>query len=57
MRAWKSSMLSKTTARPRWRSRSGEAAAGLITAPAGARLPRSTAMPALGLQRIAAGAG
>ena len=45
MRAWKSSMLSKTTARPRCRSRCGDAAAGLISAPSGARLPRSTAMP------------
>ena len=42
-----SSMLSKTTARPRCRSSSGDAAAGLITAPDGARFPRSTAIPAL----------
>ena len=45
MRAWKSSMLSKTTARPRCRSRCGDAAAGLISAPSGARLPRRTAIP------------
>ncbi len=54
MRALKSSMLSKTTARPRCFSRRGVAAEGLITAPVGARLPRSTAMPAcsrMGLAR------
>jgi hypothetical protein len=45
MRVWKSSMLSKTRARPRCCMRCGEAAAGLMMAPAGARLPRSTAMP------------
>ena len=45
MRAWKSSILSKTIARPRCCSRCGEAAAGLMMAPSGARLPRSTAMP------------
>lgn len=36
---------SKATARPRWRSRRGEAAAGFTIAPSGARLPRRTAMP------------
>ena len=45
MRVWKSSMLSKTRARPRCRIRCGEAAAGLMMASARARLPRSTAMP------------
>ena len=35
MRAWKSSTLSNTTARPRCRSRCGDAAAGLMTAPSG----------------------
>ena len=43
-------MLSNTTARPRCFSRRGLAAEGLITAPSGARLPRSTAIPALRLE-------
>ena len=49
MRAWKSSMSSNTTARPVCTISAGVAALGLITAPRGARLPRSTAMPALSL--------
>ena len=52
MRAWKSSMSSNTTARPRCCIRCGDAADGLITAPSGARLPRSTAMPAVWLERL-----
>ena len=38
-------MSSNTTARPRCRSSCGDAAEGFSTAPSGARLPRSTAMP------------
>ena len=49
MRAWKSSMSSNTTARPRCTISAGVAALGLMIAPRGARLPRSTAMPALSL--------
>jgi len=48
MRARKSSMVSKTTALPRWLHSSGLAALGFITAPPGARLPRSTQMPLSG---------
>jgi hypothetical protein len=33
----------------------GVAALGLMTAPRGARLPRSTAMPALSLKGVASG--
>ena len=47
---------SNTTARPRCCSRCGEAAAGLMIAPSGARLPRSTAMPA-SAQRLGARRG
>ena len=55
MRACRSSMLSKTTARPRCCSRCGDAAAGLMMAPRGARLPRSTAMPAAGISGASRG--
>ena len=48
-------MSSNTTARPRCFSSSGVAADGLITAPSGARLPRSTAMPPCGLNGFASG--
>jgi hypothetical protein len=44
-----SSLSSNTTARPVCLSSAGVAADGLITAPSGLRLPRSTAMPAWGL--------
>ena len=37
MRAWKSSIESNTIAGPRWRSSSGDAAAGLTIAPSGGR--------------------
>ena len=50
IRAWKSSMFSNTTARPVCTINSGEAALGLMTAPRSAKLPRSTAMPALSLK-------
>ena len=46
MRVCRSSIDSNTTARPVCCSSSGDAADGLMTAPSGARLPRSTAMPA-----------
>src|SRR5216683_2146850 len=46
MRRWKSSMFSNTTARARWCMSLGVAAEGLMMAPSGQRLPRSTAMPA-----------
>src|SRR5881392_1329074 len=46
MRRWKSSMLSNTTARARCVMSFGVAAEGLMMAPSGHRLPRSTAMPA-----------
>src|SRR3977135_782430 len=46
MRRWKSSMLSNTTARARCCISFGVAAEGLMMAPSGQRLPRSTAMPA-----------
>src|ERR1700721_1032404 len=42
---WYDSGESKTRARPRCLSRCGEAADCLMTAPSGARLPRSTAVP------------
>ncbi|MNC85411.1 hypothetical protein D3C83_10080 [compost metagenome] len=45
MRLWKSSMFSNTTARPRCFMSFGVAAEGLMIAPPGHRLPRSTAMP------------
>ena len=48
MRALKSSMLSKTIALPRCFNKLALAAAGLMTAPSGAKLPRNTAIPALG---------
>jgi hypothetical protein len=48
-RAARSSSESNTTARPVWVIRAGEAAACLMTAPRGARLPRNTAMPPVGL--------
>ncbi len=38
-------MSSKTTARPRCTIRCADAAEGFSTAPSGARLPRSTAIP------------
>jgi len=38
-------MSRNTTARPLWRISFGVAAEGFSTAPSGARLPRSTAMP------------
>jgi hypothetical protein len=50
MRAWKSSESSNTTARPVCCIKAGVAALGLMTALLGARLPRSTAMPALALK-------
>ncbi len=56
MRACTSSTESKTTARPRCRSRCGDAAAGLMIAPAGARLPYRTAIPAFGWNGVAAAA-
>jgi hypothetical protein len=56
MRSFMSSMLSKTTARPVCLKRCGLAAEGLMTQPPGARLPRSTAMPACGLTGAAKGA-
>src|SRR3989441_7547053 len=46
MRRWKSSMFSNTTARARCVTSFGVAAEGLMMAPSGQRLPRSTAMPA-----------
>jgi hypothetical protein len=46
---------SNTTARPVCCISAGVAALGLITAPRGARLPRSTAMPALALKGLASG--
>ena len=55
MRAWKSSAFSNTTARPRCTISAGVAALGLMTAPRGARLPRSTAMPALALNGASIG--
>ncbi len=55
MRALKSSIVSNTTARPRCVSSDAVAADGLITAPLGARLPRSTAMPACGLSGASSG--
>ena len=55
MRVWKSSMFSNTTARPVCTISAGVAALGLITAPRGARLPRSTAMPALSLNGSSSG--
>ena len=48
-------MVSNTTARPRCVSSAGVAALGLMTAPRGARLPRSTAMPASALNGAANG--
>ncbi len=45
MRLWKSSMFSNTTARPRCFISLGVAAEGLMMAPSGHRLPRSTAIP------------
>src|SRR5437879_13270466 len=45
MRLWKSSMFSNTTARPLCFMSLGVAAEGLMMAPSGQRLPRSTAMP------------
>ncbi|MCY1366479.1 hypothetical protein D9M69_533760 [compost metagenome] len=50
MRLCRSSALSNTTARPLCTSSSGVAALGLMMAPLGARLPRSTQMPALSLK-------
>ena len=55
MRAWKSSAFSNTTARPLCVIKAGVAALGLMTAPRGARLPRSTAMPALSLNGVRSG--
>ena len=55
MRLWKSSLFSNTTARPRCIISAGVAALGLMTAPRGARLPRSTAMPALALNGASSG--
>jgi hypothetical protein len=49
--AWNSSIVSKTTARPRWTISAGVAALGLMIAPRGARLPRRTAIPGLVLER------
>jgi len=45
MRLWKSSMFSNTTARPLCFISLGVAAEGLMIAPSGQRLPRSTAIP------------
>ena len=45
MRRSRSSWSSNTTARPRWRRRSGDAAVCFRTAPVGAREPRTTARP------------
>jgi len=53
MRLWKSSLSSNTTARPLCTINAGVAALGLITAPRGDRLPRSTAMPACALNGCA----
>ena len=48
-------MSSNTTARPVCFSSVGVAADGFSTAPSGARLPRSTAMPPCGLNGVASG--
>ena len=48
IRAARSAREEKTTAGPRWRSRWGEAATCLITAPSGHRLPRRMASPPSG---------
>ncbi len=48
-------MSSKTTARPVCVSRCGLAAAGLMIAPSGARLPVSTAMPLSGTTGLVRG--
>ncbi|MNC90649.1 hypothetical protein D3C83_67730 [compost metagenome] len=47
---WKSSIDSNTTARPRCFMSAGVAAEGLMIAPSGARLPRSTRMPVFSLK-------
>ena len=54
MRRTMSSTEAKTTARPVWLNSAGEAAECLMTAPPGARLPRSTAMPPVGFTGLAA---
>ena len=55
MRALYCSMVSNTMARPRCLISCGEAADGLRTAPSGARLPRSTAMPPLAASGLSIG--
>jgi hypothetical protein len=53
MRAWKSSMLSKASVRPRCSMRCGEAAAGLMMAPAGGEVAAQYGDAAFGQQRLA----
>jgi len=48
-------MSVNTTARALWRISFGVAADGFSTAPSGARLPRTTAMPPCGLNGLAIG--
>ena len=55
MRARMSSIESKTRAGPTCCSSAGVAAAGLMIAPRGARLPRSTAMPASAINGVSRG--
>ena len=52
MRVWKSSMFSKTTALPLCFISLGVAAEGLMIAPSGQRLPRSTAIPVFFLKGL-----
>ena len=48
IRTARSAIFLKTTARPVWHNNLGDAAACLITAPSGARLPHNTARPPSG---------